>query len=178
MALPADGEPAAVDAPDEAAPALAPAPAPAPPTPPAELLTAPAWIFRYAPPADARDARRRGAGPGHHSWDAPPRVATWTLRHRDGRALVEVESGQGTARYLGTATEGASLAIDVASPTATMKLDCRPASRPIGATCDARRPAALDVLDCYHPDFAAPMTFARAPGVVFDAACNAYRRLP
>lgn len=125
--------------------------------PPAELLTAPAWIFRY---------------------DAPPRVETWTLRHHDGHALIVVETAQATTRYLGTAADGASLALAVASPTATMELDCKPATRPIAVACGDRKPAPLDVLDCYHPDFAAPMTFARAPGVTFDAACNGYRRLP
>ena len=125
--------------------------------PPPELLTAPAWIFRY---------------------DVPPRVETWTLRHHGGQALVVVEGPQGTTRYLGTATDGASLVLDVTGPAATMRLDCKPARRPVAATCGERKPAPLDVLDCYHPDFAAPMTFARAPGVTFDAACNAYRRLP
>lgn len=125
--------------------------------PSAALATAPAWIFRY---------------------DAPPRIETWTLRTHEGQALVTVETTAAVVRYLGTVVTGDGLALDVASPTARLTLTCKPASRPIGATCAARKPPTLEVLDCFHPDFASPMTFARAPGVVYDAACPGYRRLP
>jgi len=155
------------------APAPASAPVEAAPTPPtasvpidaavaeagpsAELAAAPAWIFRY---------------------NAPPRVETWTLRHLGGEALVVVETAQGTTTYRGTATEGATLAVSVATATAKLTLDCKRAKRPIGSTCKARKGPALELLDCYHPDFASPMTFAPAPGVEFAASCNGYQRLP
>ena len=52
------------------------------------------------------------------------------------------------------------------------------ATRAFGTACKDRRPARLEVLDCFVPGFAQPMTFAPAPGVVFDGACGAYRRRP
>lgn len=164
-ATPPAGEPsnpraderARADVPSPPIDAAPPEPAPVDAGPSAALLAAPAWVFRY---------------------HAPPRVETWTLRVADGAALLDVESAQGTVRYAGTGVQGASLVIDVAAPTATMKLECKPATRAIGRTCNDRKAAALDVLDCYHPDFAAPMTFAPAPGVEFSSACSGYRRLP
>jgi hypothetical protein len=151
--------PATPPAPVEAAPATSPpvdAAAPdAGPSP--ELAAAPAWIFRY---------------------NAPPRVETWTLRHLGGEAIVVVETAQATTTYLGTATEGATLALSVATATAKVTLDCKHAKRAIGDTCKARKAPTLDVLDCYHPDFTSPMTFALAPGVEFAASCNGYQRLP
>jgi hypothetical protein len=37
----------------------------------------------------------------------------------------------------------------------------------------------VDVLDCYHPDFAAPMSFGAEPGIEFvaEAKCSGYRRI-
>jgi hypothetical protein len=123
----------------------------------AAVLAAPAWIFRY---------------------NAPPRVETWTLRVADGEALLDVDSGTSTIHYTGTAEQGASLKVSVATSTAKLALDCKHASRAIGPTCTGKKPPASDVLDCFHPDFASPMTFAPAPGVEYSAACNGYRRLP
>jgi hypothetical protein len=124
--------------------------------PSAELAAAPAWIFRY---------------------NAPPRVETWTLRFVNGDAIVVVENARGMTTYLGRATEGATLAIAVATSTAKVTLDCKHATRTIGETCAARKPPALDVLDCFVPDFTSPMTFAPAPGVEYAASCNGYQRL-
>jgi hypothetical protein len=143
---------------------VASAPSPAPPIdaappdtgPSAALVAAPAWIFRY---------------------DAPPRVETWTLRHLGGEALLVVETAAGTTTYVGTATDGPTLTIEVATTTAKLTLACKPATRAIGETCAARKPPSLDVLDCYHPDFATPMTFAPAPGVEYAASCNGYQRI-
>jgi hypothetical protein len=148
-------------------PPAAPAPAPPPPAPPldaaapdagpsTELLSAPALIFRY---------------------NAPPRIETWTLRYAHGEAIVVVDNARGTTTYLGTATEGAALAISVATTTAKLSLDCKHATRAIGDTCAARKPPTLDVLDCFVPDFTSPMTFAAAPGVEYAASCNGYQRL-
>ena len=125
--------------------------------PPAALVGAPAWIFRYS---------------------VPPRVETWTLRFTEGQALLAVETAQGTTTYLGTATEVATLVVAVATPTAKLALDCKRARRAIGATCKAKKPPMLDVLDCFHPDFKEPMTFAPAPGVEYAASCPGYQRLP
>ncbi len=146
-------------------PAMVSTPPPSPPIdaappdagPSAELVAAPAWIFRY---------------------NAPPRVETWTLRYLHGEAIVVVENARGTTTYLGTATEGATLALAVATPTAKVTLDCKHATRAIGATCAAHKPASLEVLDCFVPDFTSPMTFAPAPGVEYAASCNGYQRLP
>lgn len=146
-------------APVPAAPAdAAAADAPEPDAGPSAALTAaPAWVFRY---------------------NAPPRVETWTLRVAGNEAMLDVESATGTLHYLGTATDAGSLAIQVATSTAKLALECKRASRGIGATCGAKKPPALDVLDCFHPDFSSPMTFAAAPGVEYSATCNGYRRLP
>lgn len=147
------GEPAApVAAPSAPVDAASPDAGPS-----AALAAAPAWVFRY---------------------NAPPRVETWTLRYVGGEAIVVVEATAGTITYLGTATEGATLALAVSTSTAKVALDCKHAKRPIGATCKERKPATLEVLDCFHPDFASPMTFAPAPGVEYAASCNGYQRLP
>jgi len=93
-------------------------------------------------------------------------------------ALLDVDNGTSTVRYTGTVVEDGGLKLSVATSTAELALDCKTASRAIGATCTARRPPSLDVLDCFHPDFASPMTFAASPGVEYSAQCNGYRRLP
>lgn len=125
--------------------------------PSAALAAAPAWIFRYT---------------------APPRIETWTLRVAGDEAMLAVETAQGTTTYLGTATEGRTLAIAVATQTAKLALDCKHGVRAIGATCKAKQPPQLEVLDCFHPDFKEPMTFAAAPGVEYAASCPGYQRLP
>jgi hypothetical protein len=123
---------------------------------PEAVTSAPAWIFRY---------------------HTAQRSETWTLRHAEGVALLIVESGQGTTRYVGTAIDGATLALDVSTRTAKMTLDCKRAKRPLGTKCNDTRAKPVEVLDCYHPDFEAPMPFGRAPGVeyVVDDRCTGYR---
>ncbi|MDX2086799.1 MAG: hypothetical protein SFX73_03060 [Kofleriaceae bacterium] len=131
--------------------------APPPDTgPPQAVLDAPAWVFRYA---------------------TAERTETWTLRHAEGAALLEVQNAQGTQRYLGTATDGASLMLDVTTGTAKMALDCKRAKRALSTKCNDTRAKKLDVLDCYHPDFKEPMPFGPAPGVEYavDARCTGYR---
>lgn len=148
-----------------APPAQRPEPAPATPIVdaappdagiPQAVLDAPAWVFRYS---------------------TADRNETWTLRYAGGAALLVVDSARGRTRYTGTATEGATLALALSTGTATLALDCKPAKRSLSATCNDAKAPPLDVLDCYHPDFTAPMPFGVSPGVeyVVDATCNGYR---
>ena len=120
------------------------------------VATAPAWVFRYS---------------------TPQRSETWTLRYRDGAAMIVVEAAQGTTRYLGSATEGASLALSVSTPTAKLALDCKRTKRALSTKCNDAKAKPIEVLDCYHPDFKEPMPFGPAPGVeyVATAGCNGYR---
>ncbi|MBX3159027.1 MAG: hypothetical protein KF773_23875 [Deltaproteobacteria bacterium] len=150
---PASPPPAAPTTPVAAIDAAAPA-ADAAPQVPDELAHAPAWIFRYA---------------------TAERTETWTLRHHGDGALVTVEGAQGTTRYLGTAADGASLALAVTSGPNQLALDCKRQKRGVGATCNDPKAKPLDVLDCYHPDFGAPMTFGAAPGIEYTDACKGYR---
>lgn len=114
------------------------------------------WVFRYT---------------------TAQRAETWTLRYAEGGALLTVETAQGTTRYTGTATEGASLALAVSTTTAKLALDCKHAKRPIGAKCNDTKAKPIELLDCFHPDFAAPMPFGPAPGVEYAVVdgCNGYR---
>lgn len=146
--------------------------APAPPAPAA------------APPPDAAvDAASPDAGipPTAAVWrfryNKPPRVETWTLRFGDGHATVDVESGQGTLHYFGTAVEGESVKLDVATSSAKITLDCKRAKRPLGTKCNFAKPKPADVLDCYHPDFKEPMPFGPEPGVEYvdEPKCTGYR---
>jgi hypothetical protein len=123
---------------------------------PEAVANAPAWIFRYK---------------------TPERTETWTLRTSDGRALVVVETAQRTIRYVGTANDGESLVVNVATSNAKLSLDCKHAKRGLSAKCNDSKAKPIEVLDCYHPDFKAPMPFGRDPGVeyVADSSCNGYR---
>jgi hypothetical protein len=147
--------------------------APPPPTPPVAHV-ADAGVD--APPPDAPDPSA-SAAPWIFRYHATDRTETWTLRYAGGRAQLAVESATGTRRYAGTATEGATVAIDVTSGSARMTLDCKKAQRKLGAKCNDPAGKQVDVLDCYHPDFKTPMPFAPAPGVEFvsDATCTGYR---
>lgn len=123
---------------------------------PAAVTAAPAWVFRYA---------------------TAQRAETWTLRYAEGSALLLVETAAGTLRYTGTATEGASLALAVSTTTGKLALECKHAKRAIGAKCNDAKARPIDLLDCYHPDFAEPMPFGPAPGVEYtvSATCTGYR---
>lgn len=143
-------------------------------------VVAPAPIAVDAPPPDAGpSAAVAAAPPWIFRYNAGGRLETWTLRHAGGEAMLEVQSAQGTTRYLGTATEGASLALSVMSGANAMQLDCKRGKQPIGTKCGDPGASPMDVLDCYHPDFKTPMTFAPAPGAEFvsDGACTGYRLL-
>ncbi|HSN25951.1 MAG TPA: hypothetical protein VLT45_06680 [Kofleriaceae bacterium] len=120
---------------------------------PAAVTTAPAFIFRY---------------------HTPQRSETWTLQTADGAALLVVETAQGTTRYEGTAQGDA---IAVATKTAKLALSCKHTRRRLSRKCNDAKAPEVDVLDCYHPDFATPMPFGPAPGVEYveDASCKGYR---
>lgn len=145
-------------APAPAAPADAAVPIDAAPDagPSAAVMAAPAWVFQYA---------------------TPGRTETWTLRHADGQAVIQVQSARGTLVYTGTATEGTTLAIAVSTATAKLALDCKHAKRPLSFKCNDRKAKPVEVLDCYHPDFEAPMPFGPFPGVEYveTTGCTGYR---
>lgn len=140
------------------APADAAVPIDAPPDagPSAAVMAAPAWVFQYSTPA---------------------RTETWTLRHAEGQAVIEVLSAGRTQVYTGTATQGASLALAVSTGTAKLTLDCKHAKRPLSHKCNDTKAKAIEVLDCYHPDFKAPMPFGPFPGVEYveTKGCTGYR---
>jgi len=123
---------------------------------PDAVANAPAWIFRY---------------------QTAQRTETWTLRYHDTSALITVETAQGVTRYIGSANDGASLALHVATATAKLELDCKHKKRPLSAKCNDAKGKPVDVLDCYHPDFKEPMPFGREPGVEYVeiAGCKGYR---
>ena len=140
-------------------PAPTPDAAPAPPPdtgPPAAVTSAPAFVFRY------------------HTSD---RSETWTLQHAEGNALLVVESSKGTQRYLGSATGDDTLALDVSTGTAKMKLDCKKEKMAVSAKCNDTKAKPIEVLNCYHPDFKSPMSFAPAPGIeyVVEPGCTGFR---
>ncbi len=128
-------------------------------------LTAPAHAFRFT---------------------SAMRTETWTLWFESGVAMLNVQPASGAlTTYRGTATESASVVIEVASPTAKLKLDCKRATRELEPACDAaaakskKKPAKVrvDALDCFHADFKEPMPFGPLPGIeyVADGACAGYR---
>jgi hypothetical protein len=146
-ATPAPPAPADAAVPIDAAPDAGPS---------AAVMAAPAWVFQYATPA---------------------RTETWTLRHADGQAMIEVLSGGRSQVYVGTATEGDTLALAVSTGTAKLALDCKHAKRPLSQKCNDTKAKPVEVLDCYHADFKAPMPFGPFPGVEYveTKGCTGYR---
>lgn len=153
-APPPAAQPAATQA--HAVPADAAVDAPPPPDAPDPAASAPAWVFHY---------------------QTKDRTETWTLRFAEGRALLDVDNARGIQHYTGTATDGASLAVDVSTGSAKLTLDCKHTKRALSAKCNDRHAKPMAVLDCYVPDFETPMPFAPAPGVAYveDAHCKGYR---
>ena len=137
------------------------APEPPPPDagPPPEVLDASLWVFRYS---------------------TKDRKETWTLRYRNGNAVLVVETAGRQMLYLGGAAEDETLKVNVASGTAKLALDCKRTKRPLSAKCNDTKAKPIEVLDCYHPDFKTPMPFGPSPGVeyVVDDSCNGYRLVP
>ena len=132
------------------------------------LASAPQFVFRY---------------------NAPPRVETWTLRIAGDRASVVVKAAN-EMTYVGTFVDGK---LAVATSTAKLALDCKRdklanVGEPAAVQkrgrkgCAFAKTSSVDVWQCKHPDFDAPMPFAAAPGVEYfiaDGECKdgAYRRL-
>ncbi len=154
------------------------APAPAQPATPPEA-PADATVAIDAPPDIS------GTAPAHvFRFASAARTETWTLWFASGIAMLDVQPAAGAAiRYHGTATEGPSLVIEVATATAKMKLECKRAKRELEPACVTPKPKkkpakiTVDALDCFHADFTAPMPFGPLPGIeyVADGACAGYR---
>ena len=91
--------------------------------------------------------------------------------------MLDVTSATGTVRYLGTATDGETIALRLATSTAKLALDCKRTNRAVGTKCNDAKAKKLDVFDCYHADFKEPMPFGPEPGIEYaDAAdCKGYR---
>jgi hypothetical protein len=164
-------------------------------TPDPELASASPWVFRFhSTGLIVREAR----------------IETWTLRHVGDRAMVLVERGaQGDTTYTGTATDaGTSLKLELTDGANSLAFDCTRGKIAVAAANAVRQPhrptgkykepcsgdpgrfvpaktTKLDVLNCRHPDYEAPMSFAAAPGVEYlyvNDDCNqqggGYRRIP
>lgn len=129
------------------------------------------------PPIDAGVDAAPDAGIDGQAWvfryHTAQRTETWTLRWQDDRAQLVVDGTTGTQRYWGTYKDGV---VDVATASAKLQLTCKPAQRALSKKCNDKKAAKVDVLDCFHKDFAEPMPFG-TPGVeyVVDASCNGYR---
>ncbi len=148
--------------------------------------TAPVTEKPAPPPADAAPAVPPDTGPSTavtgapafvFRYHTPDRSETWTLQHAEGSALLVVESAKGTQHYVGTATDGASLVLDVSTGTAKLSLDCKREKLAVSAKCNDTKAKPIDVLNCYHPDFKSPMSFAPAPGIeyVVEPGCSGFR---
>jgi hypothetical protein len=122
---------------------------------PDDVLNAPAYVFRY---------------------NAPGRLETWTLRYSRPNALVTVERANGTTRYIGTIK---LLTLTLAAGPNQLTLECRTAEIPVGVTCGDKHPTPIVGLNCFVPEFKAPMAFGPAPGVeyVMTDACSGYVRV-
>jgi hypothetical protein len=123
---------------------------------PEAVTNAPAWVFRFR---------------------TADRDETWTLRHAGGNALLVVDSAQRSLRYVGLATGSDNVALDVKAGTAKMTLDCKREKLSVSAKCNDTKAKPIEVLNCYHRDFKAPMPFGPAPGIeyVVETSCNGYR---
>jgi hypothetical protein len=158
------------------------APPPAQPTP--------------APPPDAAVAAvdaaperpdiRVTATPYVFRFSSAARKETWTMWFATGVAVLNVQpDGGAITQYQGSATEGATLLVDVTGPTAKLVLDCKRTKRDLLPTCDpaakppkGKPPAiSIDALDCFVPNFKEPMPFGPSPGIEYiaDGPCAGYR---
>ena len=153
----------------------APAPPPEHPAPPPVAVVTPdAAVPDAGVPDEVTNAQAYV-----FKFTAPDRVETWTIKWANGNALVVVEAAKGTTRYLGTATEGPPLALAVTSGPNKMTLACKKEKLAVSAKCGDTKAKQREVLNCYHPDYKAPMPFAPAPGIEYSttAKCNGYRLL-
>lgn len=163
------------------------APPPTQPTSPPPADAAPETVD--APPA--RPDITIETKPYAFRFASAARTETWTLWFGKGLAVLNVQPAGGTVtQYQGSATEGDTIAIDVAGPTAKMKLECKPTKRELDAACDPSAPkpktkakpkkVTVDALDCFHADFKEPMPFGPLPGIEYaaDGACAGYHVIP
>jgi hypothetical protein len=125
---------------------------------PDEVANAPAWVFRY---------------------NAAGRLESWTLRFHGDVATMDVVTATGPTHYVGTAADGPSLVLTLSAGPARLSLDCKRNKLAVGRTCGEAKPAKLDVLDCFHPDFKEPMPFGPAPGIEYvdNDRCRGYRTI-
>jgi hypothetical protein len=122
-----------------------------------------------------------------HQAGEPARIETWTLKVAGDRAVVLVDRTPArSSTYAGSANDdGTTIAIAVTEGPNKLSLACKRAKLDVAAAtakraaqpkkkgkCDPGRWAPdkltkLDVLECKHPDFEAPMPFAAEPGVEY-----------
>jgi hypothetical protein len=137
-----------------------------------ELANAPASMFRF------------------NSTGENPRLETWTLRHVGERGMMLVERVKPVVSktlYVGTASGDANrLTLALAAGTDKLALTCRRAELQVAdakakrvpspnhrrGKCDLgvwspEKTTPIAVFECKHPDFAAPMYFAAAPGIEY-----------
>lgn len=161
-------------------------PAPAPPAQPVTPPEAPADAAVALVEIDARPDLSTTAPAYVFRFASAARTETWTLWFASGVAMMNVQPATGAlTQYHGTATEGASVVIEVTSPTAKMQLECKRAKREVEPACERAAPkpkkkpakVRVDALDCFHADFKEPMPFGSLPGIeyVADGACAGYR---
>ena len=147
-----------------------PAPSkPAPPQPPDAAVDA-------ALPADAFvDTELEAAAAQVFRFNGPGRLETWTLRRVGERAQIVVERNPGkTSRYIGAATDdGKAITLELDDRGDKLSLVCKREKLPVvpasaqPKACKWPKAASIEVLQCKHPDFPAPMPFLAAPGVEY-----------
>lgn len=154
------------------------------------LLAPPDAAVSIDAPADAFvDTELEAAAAQVFRFNGSGRLETWTMRQVSGRAQIVVERDPGkTSHYAGSATDDGkaiTLALDDHGDKLSLvcqreKLAVVPASAQPKA-CKWPKALSIEVLQCKHPDFAAPMPFLAAPGVeyVLPEGCKDgnYRKL-
>ena len=156
-----------------------------PPKQPAPPPTPDAAVAIDAPPDAFVDTELEAAAAQVFRYSGPGRLETWTLRQVADRAQIVVERNPGkTSHYIGSATDG-TLTLDDHGDKLSLvckreKLAVMPASAQPKA-CKWPKATSIEVLQCKHPDFPAPMPFLAAPGVeyVIPEGCKDgnYRKL-
>jgi hypothetical protein len=143
-------------------------------------------VLEVATDAPPRPDIQATATPYVFRFASAARNETWTMWFGSGVAVLDVQpEGGAVTQYRGSAVVGATLGIDVASPTAKLSLDCKRTKRDVDPPCDPKaKPAkskpkkiSIEALDCFVPNFKEPMPFGPAPGIeyVADGACAGFR---
>lgn len=155
-----------------------------PPAEPTPALPADAAVAIQIDAEPPRPDIKATATPYVFRFASATRNETWTMWFGSGVAVLDVQpDGGAITQYQGSATEGATLVIDVAGPTAKLVLDCKRTKRDVDPPCSGKpakgRPKkiSIEALDCFVPNFKEPMPFGPAPGIEFvaDGACAGYR---